>query len=151
MQIKWGMRCSLSYGVFVTNTKMFNLEGKRIVTSSDFFGNNSKIHSISAAPDGASCFSDDEVAWPDIADDWIKYCTQTLPCTYVCQSPVMRPQTLLLVNHPVERRKPAPSMSATTVPFPDFTEDTSISDLQNMVKTFLEKQWGTLSSKQHHI
>ncbi|KAK0231847.1 hypothetical protein EDD85DRAFT_793517 [Armillaria nabsnona] len=89
---------------------------------------NVQFGSISAAPDGASCFSDDEVAWPDIANDWMKYCMQTLP-----------------LNRPVEHRKPAPSMSATTVPFPDFTEDTSISDLRNMVKTFLEKQWAAMN------
>ncbi|PBK86019.1 hypothetical protein ARMGADRAFT_1087044 [Armillaria gallica] len=38
-------------------------------------------------------------------------------------------------------------MSATTVTFPEFTEDTSVKDLQNMVKTFFENQWVTVNTE----
>ncbi|PBK60415.1 hypothetical protein ARMSODRAFT_1026606 [Armillaria solidipes] len=88
------------------------------------------VYHISAAPDGVACFSNDEVTWPGISNDWMKYCTQSLP-----------------LNRPVEHRKPVPAMSATTVTFPEFTEDTSVKDLRNMVKTFLEKQWVTVNTE----
>ncbi|KAK0463435.1 hypothetical protein IW261DRAFT_1624451 [Armillaria novae-zelandiae] len=90
-----------------------------------------QLGSVSSASDQISCFPDvDQAMWDGITDDWTAYCTQNIP-----------------LNRSAKRRNATQFDPPASSSFPSFTEETSVSDLRVMVKTFWEQQWLAINAQ----
>ncbi|KAK0467550.1 hypothetical protein IW261DRAFT_1426489 [Armillaria novae-zelandiae] len=84
-----------------------------------------QLGSVLSASDQILCFPDvDQAMWDGITDDWTAYLNRS---TKRCNATQFDP----------------PASSS----FPSFTEETSVSDLQVMVKTFWEQQWSVINAQ----
>ncbi|KAK0466513.1 hypothetical protein IW261DRAFT_1574501 [Armillaria novae-zelandiae] len=92
-----------------------------------------QLGSVSSTPDQILCFPDvDQAMWDGITNDWTAYCPQNIPHT---------------LNRSAKRQNATQFDHPASLSFPSFTEETSVSDLRVMVKTFWEQQWSAINAQ----